>query len=175
LKAFVGVLSLCWAVASYGDRAPDQISLVKAGIVLKLANFITWADTQPSCERLNYFPVTILGQTTLAKAIEELSGISQVKNKPIKLYTINHMADLPNCGLVVIGSDQQSTLASLLKKAQENSIVTVSDTDGFGLKGVLINLYMAQGKVKFEVNKKTLGRSNVTLSYKLLQLAKILE
>jgi hypothetical protein len=52
-------------------------------------------------------------------------------------------------------------------------ILTVSDTKGFAEKGVLINFYMMGDKIKFEINEKAVHESGLVMSYRLLNLARI--
>ena len=64
-------------------------------------------------------------------------------------------------------------LIQYLKCPVKKGILTISDTEGFAQKGVLINLYKSGKNIKFEINKKELIDSGFTVSPYLLSLAKI--
>ncbi len=71
----------------------------------------------------------------------------------------------------MIGSDNKHKLKQIIAFAQQKTLVTVADTLGFGEEGVIINFVVADDRIRFEVNKTQLDRSEITISYKLLQMA----
>ena len=77
--------------------------------------------------------------------------------------------------MLVVGSDQEKMLPEIVTQANKDHLLTVSDTEGFGEAGVLINLFMEKGRVKFEVNTSSLKSSDLSISYKLLRMARQVE
>jgi len=51
--------------------------------------------------------------------------------------------------------------------------LTIGDTKGFAQQGVIINFYIKDEKVRFEINVDAAKRANLKISAKLLRLAKI--
>jgi hypothetical protein len=54
-------------------------------------------------------------------------------------------------------------------------MLTVGDTDGFARQGVMINFYLEQEKVRFEINPRAAAEVGIRPSAKLLQLGRIVD
>jgi hypothetical protein len=52
-------------------------------------------------------------------------------------------------------------------------VITVGDTVGYANKGVMINFFLENNKVRFEINIDMFKQKNMQVSSKLLSLAKI--
>ena len=67
----------------------------------------------------------------------------------------------------------QKNVESVIKKIADKSILTVSDIDGFAVKGGCIRLHVIKGKVRFNINVAAAHQANLKVSAKLLELAKV--
>ena len=79
------------------------------------------------------------------------------------------------CNLVYIGKTDDSTLARLIAALKSKPVLTVSDTRGFAQKGVHINMFVQQERIRFEINHKSAVASGLKISHLLLKLARIVE
>jgi hypothetical protein len=52
-------------------------------------------------------------------------------------------------------------------------VLTVSDTTGFAEQGVLINFYVSQKRLHFEINEPAFRKAPLSVSTRLLEIAKI--
>jgi hypothetical protein len=75
--------------------------------------------------------------------------------------------------MLFIASSAAEILSEILSNTRDKPILTVSDTNGFAAKGVLINFFLAGDKIKFEINEKAVHESGLVMSYRLLNLARI--
>ena len=62
-------------------------------------------------------------------------------------------------------------LEGVLEKLKEKSTLTISDTPGLASRGAAINFVLANGKLKFEINRRTLNEAGLQASSQLLKLA----
>jgi hypothetical protein len=58
-----------------------------------------------------------------------------------------------------------------MRSLEGASILTIGDTAGFARQGVIINFYLENRKVRFEINAAAARRAGLTISSKLLKLA----
>jgi hypothetical protein len=56
---------------------------------------------------------------------------------------------------------------------QNAAVLTVGEHESFSTSGGILNFYLADGKVRFEVNMQALGASPIKISSRLLRLARI--
>ena len=54
-------------------------------------------------------------------------------------------------------------------------ILTVGETPRFIEQGGIVNFFLENGKVRFEINRSAAERSGLRISSRLLQLAKIVD
>ena len=51
----------------------------------------------------------------------------------------------------------------------------VGESDGLARRGVAINFYIADGRIRFEVNRRAAEQARLKLSSRLLRLARLVE
>ena len=63
----------------------------------------------------------------------------------------------------------------ILEQVRGRSVMTISDTKGFGHKGVLINFYITdRGTLHFEINSTVLKQSSLKINLLLLEIARVI-
>jgi hypothetical protein len=78
-----------------------------------------------------------------------------------------------NCHILFISSYEKRHIQEILKSIKGLNILTIGDTDGFARKGIVINFYTEGQKIRFEINLDAAKRANLTISSRLLSLARI--
>ena len=62
---------------------------------------------------------------------------------------------------------------NIIAFSKDKPILTIGDYDKYAENGVLINFYIEDNKIRFEINETALSLSGLHSSYLLLNLAKI--
>jgi hypothetical protein len=76
--------------------------------------------------------------------------------------------------MLLIGADERPRLHALLTRIGNRPVLTVSDAEGFGKEGVLINFYISEDdRVRFEISSNEVKRSPLKISAQLLRLARV--
>jgi hypothetical protein len=65
-------------------------------------------------------------------------------------------------------------LRKILESTEGRPILTVGDSEGYGERGVMINLYVEHGQVRFEINLEAARRSGLVFDFRLLELARLI-
>ena len=63
----------------------------------------------------------------------------------------------------------------MLPEVEGRVVLTVADSAGFGERGVAVNFFLENDRVRFEINLATLRRDHLEISAKLLRLARLLK
>jgi hypothetical protein len=74
-----------------------------------------------------------------------------------------------------ISSSEQKQLASILAAVKSQAILTVSDMEDFVTRGGMIQFYTIDNTVRFLIDPITVRDANLTMSARLLQIAKIVK
>ena len=107
--------------------------------------------------------------------LSELAPTLKIKDKNIDIVLIKTIDEINCVNLLFLGAKDQEKLLQIVKICKENSILTISNSNGFALKGVIINLYNEQNSIKFEINDNIAREAGLKISHLLLQKAKIVQ
>ena len=139
---------------------------VKAAFLYNFAKFVEWPSDSGDLQ------VCIIGDDPFGRNIEFVEG-KTAGGKTLSVRRIRSVRDITNCRMLFISSSESRLLDDIVAAAQKSDILTVGDTAGYAQQGVVINLFMEQSKVRFEINKDAADRSGLNISSKLLGLARI--
>src|SRR6185436_8299326 len=96
-----------------------------------------------------------------------------VGERAISVRTGVPMAELKDCEIAFISAIQAPPLRAVLFAVQGRPVLTVADTPGFAEQGVIVNFYRAGDRLRFEINLDAARRARLTISSRLLSLARI--
>lgn len=142
---------------------------VKAAFVHNIAKFVEWPASAGVKETLR---LCILGPGPFGAAAEGLRG-KPVGSKLWEVAPANARANLKECQVLFVGAAEAANLPRLLEGLKGSPVLTVGDTEGYAERGVMVNLFLEQNKVRFEINNGAAGRAGLRISSQLLKLARI--
>ncbi|MGH9395871.1 MAG: YfiR family protein [Terriglobia bacterium] len=145
---------------------------VKAAFLYDFSKFVSWPagafKTQNS-------PVTIcvLGRNPFGDALDRVVTGKILNGRSFSVKYMTGVEAVKSCQIVFISRSERTHLKAILDSLGTSGVLTVGDTDGFAKQGVMINLFMEENRVHFEINNKAALEAGVSMSSKLLGLAKI--
>ncbi len=145
---------------------------IKAVFLYKFLFFADWPqDTIDNSE--GTIIIGILGKDSFGDAFESVEGETVYDRKlVIKRFKKGSEADsLKNCHLLFISSSLEKSMEGILKSLKKYPVLTVSEMDGFGELGGMINFIKKGDYVRFEINKEAAGRVGIRFRSKLLRVA----
>jgi len=151
--------------ASESPRADEY--RVKAAFLYNFAKFVDWpaeAFATPAAP-LN---VCILGVDPFGSALDQaLQG--HVGNRAIVTRRLTEVE--PGCHLVFISASERKRLALLADSLRALRVLTVSDAEGFGGLGGMIELFTEGESVRFNIYPSEVERAGLRASARLIELA----
>ncbi len=142
---------------------------VKAAFIYNFAKFVEWpADIDKTVT------LCILGDSPFGAAIEAIHG-KPVGEKNMAVTRVKSDQQLKDCQILFISNSEKTRISQVLKNIGNSNVLTIGDTEGFGHQGVIINFYIEQDKVRFEINLESSIRANLKISSKLIKLGKLIE
>jgi YfiR/HmsC-like len=160
-------LLLVLAAATAAPLAKD-ISLeyqVKAAYLLNFAKFVEW----PADSRNGPITICVAGQNPFGGVLEETLRGEMVNDRPLALRLIQS-AD-PACHIVFVPQGTPTVL-SYLRPLRDAATLTVGEAPDFINQGGIINFVLEDGKVRFQIDPKAAGRTDLRISSHLLRLAR---
>lgn len=173
LRLLVAVVLLFGAVlprTALGEQPATKEYEVKAAFLYNFTKFVTWSGAAPA-EPGKPFVITVIGDDPFGEA---LSGREQktAQGRTIVVHRVHNLDSLRNCRILFISSSVGERLPSILRVAHARGILTVGDTERFASRGGVIGLVLTGGRVGFEINTESAKHAGLTISSKLLPLAK---
>lgn len=140
---------------------------VKAAFIYNFAKFVEWQKIADEA-----LPLCIIGDDPFGSAMKNLEG-KTAGGRRIAVRRIKSLEELKICQMLFISSSEKLKLSEITGLAKNKGILTISDTESFAEKGVVINLYMEEDKVRFEINIDAARDAGLKINSRLLSLAKI--
>jgi hypothetical protein len=170
----VVALSLVFVFSPVHAQIFDQYQ-VKAVFLYNLTNFITWPRSPKGHDKDQPFTIAIIGQDNLSAYLDKTVAEEYINGRKVVLKQFKALAELQQqpCDLLFIGEDQLSIWPQIRIIAREHAILTVSDVEGFALRGGMVNLLTSGRKIQIEINVEEAKRNGFDISAKLLKLARI--
>ena len=148
--------------------------LMKAGFLERFTRFIEWPVETNIADNTKPFVISVIGENPFDKKLDQFFETTKIKNRKVEIRYISELEEIKDTHVLFITKSKQKQLSEILSLTQDKPVLTVSDTDGFGKKGVRINFYIEQNKIRFEINKEAIQKSGLQISYMLLNIAKII-
>ena len=138
---------------------------VKAAFLLNFPKFVEWPPEQADKE----ITLCIIGVDPFGDVIDKLAS---TQRPPPPIYRVKSIDDHSQCKVLFISSSEQARVEKILEKERNRPVLTVSDIPEFISHNGMIGLMVEEGKVRFEINTSEASRSGLSVSSKLLNLAK---
>jgi hypothetical protein len=155
------------------DDLPTEYQ-VKAAFLYNFLKFVDWPDSAFINSDAPYV-IGVLGQDPFENYLDQITKDKKVKGRPIVIKRFKRYQQLKECHILFFSYSEESRYRRVLADIGNKSVLTVGDTDVFIKDGGMIRFFMTDNKVRFEINLTATKNSNLKLSSKLLQLAKIVD
>ncbi len=169
---FFLLLAVCGGETSYCDdnRKPSEYE-VKAAYIYNFAKFVQWPKNafQGSKEIID---VCVLGDDPFGSSLSGIDG-KAAADKKIGVRGTTPIHYCRECEIIFISGSEAERLPRILKTLNGAPVLTVGDTEGYAEQGVMINFFMENRTVRFEINLKAAVRAGLKISSNLLRIARI--
>jgi hypothetical protein len=171
----VCLICVAFALPSRAQTAdsPDSSEyLIKAGFIYNFANLMQWpANTFSSPD--SPIVIAIVGTDTSGGILDEVLAGKKVNGRPFAVKHLKRGMDLKGCNIVFVSASETAHLDEILHLVKNLPILTIGETPSFALRGGIINFIVVDDKVRFEVNVEAAKQADISISSRLLALAKI--
>jgi YfiR/HmsC-like len=167
------LLTVSMAVFSHRVAADDPNEYqVKAVFLFNFSHFVEWPPTA-FAGPADPFVIGVLGGDPFGARLDEAVRNERVGEHPIVVRRFRDAADLGSCQLLFIARSQATQLAQILAALGERPVLTVSEMDGAGQRGVMVEFVMESNRIRLRINERAARADGLVISSKLLRLAEI--
>ena len=166
------------ALVAQGGPAPARQQpeyMVKARYLLALSDYVTWPGHAEGTPHDRPLVLGILGSSPLEQQLNNIYRATPVKGRQIILHTFRSQRDYEPCDILFVCESEGGHLQELLKLLKGKPVLTMADSANFARRGVMINLYVDQDRVRFEINLAAVRASGLEVGSRVLKLAILVE
>jgi hypothetical protein len=197
----LAVASLLGSLTAKVRAEPSSASeyQIKAAFLYNFIQFVDWPE-EKSADSNKPIIIGIIGENPFGDAFEPVKN-KKVKGRSViikrfesfeelkkpteknpaspkatpeasKPKSSQEIETLTECHLLFICSSEQKDLKEIINTIKDHSVLTVGEMGGFLEAGGIINWFVDEKKIRFEINVTVAERSKLKIRSELLRLAK---
>ncbi|MDP9337669.1 MAG: YfiR family protein [Acidobacteriota bacterium] len=168
------LLLLARATPSWPLPASSVEYQVKAAFLLNFAKFIEWP---PGAFHSDTAPITLCVFTydPFGSALDDILRGKNIHGREVLSRRTNELLDLKHCQVVFVSDKTDTRLSEVLNALKGSSVLLVGEGDDFAERGGAVQFFLEDKKLRFAVNVDAVQRAGLTVSSKMLALARIVQ
>jgi len=153
-----------------GAPTIDKADLVKAAVVEKVARFIDWPKPPEG-----QFGLCVVGEHPQLAALRAYYENVTIAELPVSVHVVKRGESAPACKVLYLSARDLSDLARHRAVADRDNVLLIAEGPSAARQGVHVAFFTDSGRLKLEVNRKSLEGSGLKASFRLLEVAKVVD
>lgn len=141
----------------------------KLAYMHRFTRFVKWPGNDLANK--SDFVIGIAGKDPFGKTLDALISTKTIKGKKIVRQELKDISEIDGIDLLFIPEKHSFPIESLTEITAGKQILTISEKKGYLGKGIMINLKLVYGELKFGLNKKVIDKEGFVVNSKLYQIA----
>jgi hypothetical protein len=162
----------CVLASTAAAQEPDPgVNAVKSAFLYNFTKFVEWPESAfpPGAAP---FRVCVFAGASLRADIDGMLAGEAVGGRPVRVVT-PPAAEARGCHIAYFaGGESDKTAAQVLAAARSRPILLVGEGPSFLAQGGHISFVIEGNRVRFDVNRAEIERAGLTISSKLLRVAR---
>lgn len=154
------------------DPGPAGEYQVKAAFLYNFAKFVEWPAGAFETAQAPFL-VCVLGADPFGTDLERTLKNEKIGGREINVRRIKRVQEREGCHILFVSKSERDSLPQILGALKNAAVLTVSEFDSFTQLGGMINLYVEDRRIRFEINVAPAENAGLKISSKLLKLAKV--
>ncbi len=173
LKVFrITILIYIVSICQIGHgQAVDEYTL-KAIWMGKFTHFIEWPANKST---IDLFTIATFTPDPFENKLEDIYKEYMIWDKSVKIIHLNKINDSSIFQILFIPPLKKEVVKQIIEKTKNKDILLIGDTKGYAEMGVHINFFHDEKSIRFEINESALRNSDFFVSYRLLNIARIVK
>lgn len=164
---WLGLLWGAWTAAQGAEPVAEQD--LKAAYIFNFIQFIEWPEAEASG---NEFTLCVSPFSPLKRSLTALENKQTNKGRVVKIKLLEAGAFRDCEALVVHNADAERVLRFLRAAPPGHGVLTIADDMTFVDPEIVIALAQQEGRVVFHIHTDAAAKAGLTISSRLLRLAK---
>jgi hypothetical protein len=145
---------------------------LKAVFLFNFTQFVEWPPAAFSNVQAPLV-IGVIGKNPFGTRLEDIVSGEKVNGHEVTVQYYNDAEEIGACHILFINLSDTQKRERAIEVLKGRNTLTVSDIPGFSAEGGMIRLFTRDNRIRFEVNLEASREAGLTISSKLLRLAKI--
>jgi preprotein translocase subunit Sec61beta len=145
---------------------------IKAAFLFNFAKFVDWPE-KSFATPIDPLVIGVFSQISLRPAFEKTLQGKVVRGHPVVVLELKTKEEAGKCQILFLGKVENRQVEQWLNSLAGTAVLTVGESKGFASRGGIINFFLVEDQVRFEINPKAAEKAGLKISSQLLSLAKI--
>jgi hypothetical protein len=167
-----GMLGFClgWTPVCPADSMEEQTVL--AALSLNIVRFTAWP---PEFQQIfkDGIRFCVYGDNVVQQSFTSIDH-KPVENFVLEVVNLSRLNNVEQCHVLYINEMKQNLLLQLFMEFKGKPLLTIGLGESFAEAGGMVGLENIEGKIKMHVNLNTMRDSGLTISARLLKLARVI-
>ncbi len=165
-RAILNAVAIVLLMPGLVRPAEDLECQVKAAFLFNFLKFVAWPDAMNSSP----WVIGVLGRDPLGAALDNMVRGKLVNGRPVEVRRYSKPSDVRGCHILFVGRTESERVGA----PSQAGILTVGEAPGFLKSGGIINFYLEDNRVRFEISPSAAYSAGLRVSPQLLRLGKAL-
>lgn len=165
MSAIAILLMLRGPALGAGPPAAEDLEYqVKAAFLFNFLKFVEW----PAAHNDSPWVIGVLGRDPFGETLDRTVRGRSVNGRPVEVRRYARPSDVRDCQILFIGRAEFERVGVLVQPG----LLTVGEASGFLKAGGVINFYLEDNRVHFEIRPEVARVSGLRVGAQLLKLGK---
>jgi YfiR/HmsC-like len=158
------LISVAWVSVAIGQPTNYRFASI---YIYSFTKYIDW----PSFSSQDYFIIGIYGDSPVMKELLTTTKDRKVGDRTVVVKKYNSFEEIEDCQIIFVPQDKENELPEIIKLANKNHMLVITEGKNLAQKGACINLVNVEDKQKFELNENAATKAGLKISYQLFPLS----
>jgi hypothetical protein len=146
---------------------PDEVS-VKAAFLFNFAQFVDWPAGGTGS-----FNFCVIGDDQMAEYLTLNLRNQSIGSRRSVVKSALATGELTSCNIIYVGRSSKKSAPVVMQAVAGKPILLVSEFPELGDRGMAINFFLDEERIRFEVHLGALEKAGLKVSSRLLNVARI--
>ncbi len=163
------VIALCMLSLCHSQSSGPTEYQVKAAFVYNFAKFVEW-PADAFADGSSPLRFCVLGESLVGTDLNQITQSKSIGGHPIQVLL--NSRNLRDCHVLFISSSHSAPVREVRDSLHGAPVLTIGESKDFAAQGGTIGFLVEDARVRFEVNLQVARQDRLSISSKLLSLAK---
>jgi hypothetical protein len=160
------------------DEDADEASReyrIKAAYLYQFGRYIEWPPKSfPAAD--SPFIIGVMKQDPILPDLEQIAKLKKIQNRTIRILKFTGVSDVQTCHILYLSKTVAAeTQSELIRKMARTGTLVVGDDPTTLEVGGVMQFVVEDNKIRIVISQKAAKREGLTISAKLLQVARIVD